>query len=959
MAAVMHPSRPSMDRSSSFEHPRPRSSASFYDRPPSPIPRPTTHTRTSSSSSNSHYSQPFPNFYSQTPFNQTWSANPQPNSSFYATPFHGYAHQPVFHQPPGHDFPAWANAYHHMVMASVANGAHPGGVTPPPTTEYHEHERRRTNSGPQQYPNPSLQYSPQSSQFPPGNYFDQRPITNVQAQPQTSNQTPIQLDKQEKQERLQGSKMAQSVTAQPFHPYKRGPTHRPSRESMKSNQTANVITSSLPRSVSQPTLPTSFDQRTPSPAPTSTRQDSRNNGNVEPAPRTASPAPSPRVNNQEERRPSVSNANVNVVTTTTSSTNNTQDKSTPSPKNPTARVSTPLHPGPITAATNTPQLRPSPLSQTSLTASAEPEKKGFKGMFKRNLDKDSSRKMSTPPPSTPAVKPTTASQYKALPLTPAGSQPHTKISASPAESSTYSATPPTTPPQELDPPNAPFSYDNVAAMGSELSLAETERTATAQKKEKKSLFRMKNMSTDNISLSSTVSSASMMIRKMGSLGKLARRNSLMGISKIFKDRPKDEDGALPEREVKKEKKGKKKSKGEIVPAAVSRLTAEAEEDKSLAGLSPAAKLARQHTLRSKAEAEKRNQNLPTGEPAWDNNTTTRTSKSSPGPVLPPGASHEQVNVGDLHSGVSVTSNVGIGGIGGTGGPEVLHILPRSKVVQAVAVSGQEYDSDNDSSDGETIEDLTATMGKARLSSTSENESFLALWGNAIIDKGLVPKKGILKVTKSQEDLEAAASRQRSNSATSVPTPLISSSLSRAPVDPTKLAGLDGIAIVHPSPQKEVLESSNIFQNDQSFNSNQRGQYGQYQNSPREQSGQNNQPIVKDQSSQLGQPGIGVRFNNQSATPDRQTYANVVNNTSDRSIYSNVAGNTSAPALNFLPGQGKPITPRSMTAPAKRRLVWAPECAVYSTYDAGTYDRRSEPATCNRLTPELAMSIKQE
>ncbi|EIW67418.1 hypothetical protein TREMEDRAFT_33920 [Tremella mesenterica DSM 1558] len=824
MAAVMHPSRPSMDRSSSFEHPRPRSSASFYDRPPSPIPRPTTHTRTSSSSSNSHYSQPFPNFYSQTPFNQTWSANPQPNSSFYATPFHGYAHQPVFHQPPGHDFPAWANAYHHMVMASVANGAHPGGVTPPPTTEYHEHERRRTNSGPQQYPNPSLQYSPQSSQFPPG------------------------------------SKMAQSVTAQPFHPYKRGPTHRPSRESMKSNQTANVITSSLPRSVSQPTLPTSFDQRTPSPAPTSTRQDSRNNGNVEPAPRTASPAPSPRVNNQEERRPSVSNANANVVTTT--ATNNTQDKSTPSSKNPTVRVSTPLHPGPITAATNTPQLRPSPLSQTSLTASAEPEKKGFKGMFKRNLDKDSSRKMSTPPPSTPAVKPTTASQYKALPLTPAGSQPHTKISASPAESSTYSATPPTTPPQELDPPNAPFSYDNVAAMGSELSLAETERTATAQKKEKKSLFRMKNMSTDNISLSSTVSSASMMIRKMGSLGKLARRNSLMGISKIFKDRPKDEDGALPEREVKKEKKGKKKSKGEIVPAAVSRLTAEAEEDKSLAGLSPAAKLARQHTLRSKAEAEKRNQNLPTGEPAWDNNTTTRTSKSSPG----------------------------------TGGPEVLHILPRSKVVQAVAVSGQEYDSDNDSSDGETIEDLTATMGKARLSSTSENERFLALWGNAIIDKGLVPKKGILKVTKSQEDLEAAASRQRSNSATSVPTPLISSSLSRAPVDPTKLAGLDG---------------------------------------------------------------IGVRFNNQTSTPDRQTYANVVNNTSDRSIYSNVAGNTSAPALNFLPGQGKPITPRSMTAPAKRRLVWAPECAVYSTYDAGTYDRRSEPATCNRLTPELAMSIKQE
>jgi hypothetical protein len=67
------------------------------------------------------------------------------------------------------------------------------------------------------------------------------------------------------------------------------------------------------------------------------------------------------------------------------------------------------------------------------------------------------------------------------------------------------------------------------ALGSEVSLADTERTATTPAPEQgkgkgRSLFRMRNMSTDNISLSSTVSSASMMIRKMGSLGKIARRN---------------------------------------------------------------------------------------------------------------------------------------------------------------------------------------------------------------------------------------------------------------------------------------------------------------------------------------------------------------------------------------------------------------------------------------------------
>jgi hypothetical protein len=74
------------------------------------------------------------------------------------------------------------------------------------------------------------------------------------------------------------------------------------------------------------------------------------------------------------------------------------------------------------------------------------------------------------------------------------------------------------------------------------------------------------------------------------------------------------------------------------------------------------------------------------------------------------------------------------------------------------------------------------------------------------------------------------------------------------------------------------------------------------------------------------------------------------------IYQRPAHNTSAPSLSV---GGPPVPHRSMTAPARRRLIWAPECAVYSTYDAGTYDRRSEPATCNRLTPELAMAIKQE
>ncbi|OBZ78575.1 hypothetical protein A0H81_00216 [Grifola frondosa] len=136
------------------------------------------------------------------------------------------------------------------------------------------------------------------------------------------------------------------------------------------------------------------------------------------------------------------------------------------------------------------------------------------------------------------------------------------------------------------------------------TLADDESTATVQKKKSRSLFNSRlNRSTDNISLSSTMSSASMVIRKLGSIGKLARRNSLAGITSLFKDKKDkdDEEGGG--------KKGKKKKgeKGSAADPSVSHATAELDRSDwtasaDLAGLSPAARLARQHTLKSNAEA---------------------------------------------------------------------------------------------------------------------------------------------------------------------------------------------------------------------------------------------------------------------------------------------------------------------------------------------------------------------
>ena len=540
MATAVHmqppTSRPSMDRAPSFDQPRTRSAPPFQvaqtTRSPSPNIRP--HSRTSSNASaSSPYAQPFANNYfppqgpmysfpSQPP-QAAWSANAIPANSFYPSPMQlnpGQSFHQGFQQNQA-EFAAWATAYHQMVRAGAGMNQIPHPQSPP---EYLG-ERRRLSTG----PSANTAYSGTGGgDFYGAGYGG----GSGHAQSGSQSSLPRQFP--------QTSPAQQQPAA--FHPYKRGPSHRSSRENM--NGAANAGGSGgMPRSVSQPSLsPTesqfrhspansvstpppeihrrtsSLDQSTPRPTVTSSsstpraaaRQDSctsekERTGRSTPtfaAPvRSASPASSGR---------STATASSKSATTNTAS----QDR---------PKVSQPLHTGPIANATNTPNpaaARPSPLSQTPTSAS-EPEKAkspGFKSRFKKVVDKESSttpKKQSSPP---------------AFVKHPSVSKP---TFASPSETSTRSATPPTTPPHpsNFSPPSAPFAVSHPGSMGSDLSLAETERTATGPSemgattgKPKRSLFRMKNMSTDNISLSSTVSSASMMIRRMGSLGKLARRN---------------------------------------------------------------------------------------------------------------------------------------------------------------------------------------------------------------------------------------------------------------------------------------------------------------------------------------------------------------------------------------------------------------------------------------------------
>ena len=54
----------------------------------------------------------------------------------------------------------------------------------------------------------------------------------------------------------------------------------------------------------------------------------------------------------------------------------------------------------------------------------------------------------------------------------------------------------------------------------------------------------------------------------------------------------------------------------------------------------------------------------------------------------------------------------------------------------------------------------------------------------------------------------------------------------------------------------------------------------------------------------------------------------------------------------------PATPTGRTTP-RRGIQFSPRLEVHETWHSADYDRRGEPATCNRLTAQLAQMIKEE
>ncbi|GAA5974933.1 hypothetical protein JCM11641_006768 [Rhodosporidiobolus odoratus] len=504
------------------------------------------------------------------------------------------------------------------------------------------------------------------------------------------------------------------------------------------------------------------------------------------------------------------------------------------------------------------------------------------------------------------------------------------------------------------PPSVPYathqSLPSMASINSTATLGNDAASTATGRKPPSSRFRLLNSklnsSTDNISISSTVSSASVMIRKLGQMGKLARRNSLMGLTKAFKKDKNKDDGAESTLEGgegssgggKLSKKDKKKSVA--ITGSVSHATAEYDTSSYNAGslptgISPAAALAKkqqmayaeQEAAEAKAAAEEAArlgppqrsfEQVPSGHGGHSRTDSDASSmKSGRGKLFEKEKDKGKSKKWRLGFGGSKTDLAETSSINDDAASTYT-----ANTERAGTAMGYQQNGDGDSALSPDLEVLAppGALGyqtyRADGGQDSEGE-----YEPSLYRQGATPHlrakavKGILKGagTYRQDDYAAQAPFNR-NRASSFDAPqqqarpgspngatLVNVIPSEQQVDGVAPSATSPRSDTHPPSSAEVIHDAAISR-------------------------------VHPNSTLTSHPGGGP--------------------------YANPGLNASAPVLNHFASQP---SIRSASAPGAtgRRINFAANLSVHTTWPAAIYDRRAEPATCNRLTPALAQSIKEE
>ncbi|KAI6107399.1 hypothetical protein EDD16DRAFT_1712456 [Pisolithus croceorrhizus] len=513
----------------------------------------------------------------------------------------------------------------------------------------------------------------------------------------------------------------------------------------------------------------------------------------------------------------------------------------------------------------------------------------------------------------------------------------------------------------LDPSTSTDTTDasSTIANGGEATSAPYKKRSRAA-----SLFSARlNASTDNISLSSTMSSASVVIRKIGSIGKLARRNSLAGITSLFKDKNKEKDqqgdsvnnndsgGSVAGKKSKS--KRSKDGKGSVLEPTISHAVAELDRtgsgsewsDASLSGLSPAAKLARQHTLKSNAEAaakaraqaEAQAQAVAQAQGARGANANGGSTNGDGGNVPVPATWEKSTATGrdGMHQGrrmVGEDGRVLVEGDSDSGSD--VECSPHHQIQQQSYISDGWEDDEVWREEEDEEEDVTVRPG-----GSVEDEEVVE-WAKTMrktIER-VKPAKGILKGAENF-DQEVYIQDQVSNPAFSR---IRSSSYSSHPASTLELGPLARI----PSPDPDHIDGLHRHPSHSSTS-----QHGGGNGGITAAGGNSSSLVVSaSASSDTSNP---FSFEPESGRSSPHTS---VGNSAHNGLF--ILSNSSAPALSTIPATAT-LPHRTSSAPATKRLVFASNLSVYDTFSSTVYDRRSEPATWSRLTPTLAQRIKEE
>lgn len=509
-----------------------------------------------------------------------------------------------------------------------------------------------------------------------------------------------------------------------------------------------------------------------------------------------------------------------------------------------------------------------------------------------------------------------------------------------------------------NPPRLP--YDTHAAgsvSGGASILNDAASTTTSRRPPSSNRFRLLNGkfngSSDNLSISSTVSSASMMIRKIGQMGKLARRNSLMGLTKAFKkDKNKDDDDPAVERGVaataKLTKKDKKKSG--VPSASVSHATAEsgAYGSQATAGMSPAAALARQQQLAyaEREAAEERARQAAAAEAAR---------------LGPPKRSFEQL-------------------------PS--HQRANSAASDASSITGGQTPSDKKSRKGFGFKNRFGLGGSK--TDLREAASFNDAASTYSTYSAMEPTSGQYDDATPRQSVEVLAPPQMSYSSYGAheygtDSQEYEPSLYREGAEPKQFARpprgiLKGESAAYRASRTlpvadlciptftgaGTYRQEDYVQSRPQYARNRASSFDATQQQPGPTVATSHTALVNAIPSEQQVDGITTMQTDHRADihapTDREVLSDAVAarvhpETVSSGPYSHTGMNASAPALNHFASLPA-LRPTSPAAP-KRRIVFASSLSVHTTWPANIYDRRAEPATCNRLTPLLAQQIKEE